>query len=161
MNNQDMSLPPEEFLLSIINYRYGHDFTFNDFYFGERIDVDAYGCESMIYMHSRPGGKFTGTMRAYYNRVTLNEFLNGEAVQSEWKVHFDTDDLLPDVKDQLGINLPREDIVSDIIDQTAPYSQINISGRSIVFRGYVPVLFTGHPDTLGARVANKELNGFN
>ena len=160
MIKQDMSLPPKEFLLSVINETYGRDFTFKDFYFGDRVDVDKYDCESMIYMHATTGGKYSGTIRAYYNRVQLDEFLEGQFLTVGWREFLDTDDLLEKVVEQLGINIGRGDIVSDIIDPDAQSAKIRISNRSIAYRGYIPVLFMGHPDSLGVRVQNTVLNGF-
>lgn len=160
MIRQDMSLPPEEFLLSVINQKYGKNFTFNDFYFGERDDVDKYGCESMIYMHANPNGPYTGSIRAFYNRIQLDEFLEKQFLTVGWREFFDTDDLLGEVLAQLGINLGRGDIISDIIDPDAQTSKIRISNRSIAYRGYVPVLFMGHPNSLSSRVQSTVLNGF-
>ncbi len=160
MIRQDMSLPPEEFLLSVINQKYGKNFTFNDFYFGERVDVDIYGCESMIYMHANPNGPYTGTIRAYYNRINLDEFLEGQFVTVGWREYFDTDDLLSEVVGQLGINIDRDEVLSDIIDQQVQATKIRISNRSIAYTGNVPVLFMGHPNSLSSRVQSTVLNGF-
>lgn len=160
MNRQDMSLPPEEFLLSVINHKYGKNFTFNDFYFGEREDVDKYGCESMVYMHAAPGGMYNGTIRAYYNRVQLDEFLEGTQLVVGWREFFDTDDLIGEVLEQLGINLGRGDIISDIIDPDAQTARIRISNRSLTYTGHIPVYFTGHPNSLSSRVQSTVLNGF-
>ena len=160
MIRQDMSLPPEEFLLSVINQKYGKNFTFNDFYFGERVDVDIYGCESMIYMHANPNGPYTGTIRAYYNRINLDEFLEGQFVTVGWREYFDTDDLLDEVVGQLGINIDRDEVLSDLIDQQVQATKIRISNRSIAYTGNVPVLFMGHPNSLSSRVQTTVLNGF-
>lgn len=160
MSRQDMSLPPEEFLLNVLNYRYGKNFTFNDFYFGDRKDVDKYGCESMIYLHAKSKGPYTGSLRAFYNRIRLDDFLEGQFVTVGWREFFDTDDLLGEVLEQLGINLERKDIVSDIIDRDVQVTKIRISNRSLVYKGYIPVLFMNHPDSLSNRVPSTLLNGF-
>lgn len=160
MIRQDMSLPPEEFLLSVINKKYGKNFTFNDFYFGERDDVNKYGCESMIYMHATSKGGYSGTVRAFYNRIQLDEFLEKQFLTVGWREFFDTDDLLGEVLEQLGINLGRGDIISDIIDPDAQTAVIRISNRSVAYRGYIPVLFMDHPDSLSSRVQSTVLNGF-
>jgi len=160
MTKQDMSLPSNEFLLSVINDRYKRNFTFKQLYFGEREDTSKYNCDSLLPMHALPGGTFTGTVRAYYNRVPIDSFLEGKFLVVDWKEYFDTDDLIMQVLIQFGINLDRSDVVSDIIDEEAIETKIRISSRSLVYSGHVPVYFRGHPDSLDGSIKNRLLGGF-
>lgn len=160
MNKIDMSMPPEQFLLNIINQTYGKNFTFEEFYFGKRYDTTLHGCESVIYMHAQPSGPYTGSFRVYYNRVQLDDFLEGRFLTVPWREFFDTDDMLSEVQEQLGINLPRDNMISDIVDTDNEATKIRVSSRSIVYKGYIPVFFMGNPRALINRVKLRELNGF-
>lgn len=157
----DMSLPPEEFLLSVINNTYGKNYTFDDVIFGERTDTTLYGCESKIYLIANPAGKLTGRWAVYYNRVPLDEFLVESPIVAERNTFKDTDDLLPLVPIQLGINIRRSDIISDIITDDPMSVNIRISNRCLAYKGSIPVYVSGHPNSLGVRVNQRTLNGFN
>lgn len=160
MRKADMSLPPEEFLLSVINNKYDKNFTFDDFYFKEREDTDAYDCDSVIVMQANPNGRYSGSIKAYYDRVQLDEFLEDTPLRVKWKEFHMTDDLLDEVLIQLGINLPRMDIISRVINVDEPCGEIIISNKSLTYRGSIPVFFSDHPDTLYGRVLNTTLKGF-
>lgn len=158
----DMSLPPDEFLLEVINEKYNKNFSFDTVYFGSEgvIETDKYGCDSYIWIHAYPGGPFTGSIRAYYNRVNFDEYLEGKQLALSWKAFHDTDDMLPEVLKQLGINLGRFDIISDIVDQTKASMNIRISKKCLAYKGNIEVVFLGHPSTLTGSVNNRVLEGF-
>lgn len=155
-----MSLPPEEFLLSVINHTYGKNYTFDDVMFGERTDTTLYGCESKIYLVANPSGTYTGRWAVYYNRVPLDEFLVESPLVAEHNTFKDTDDLLPLVAEQLGINIRRSDIISDVITGDPKQVNIRISNRCLAYIGSIPVFVKGHPNSLGVRVNTRVLNGF-
>jgi len=157
-----MSMPPELFILNSINALYNREFTFDDVYFdSDGVEVvDQYGCNSMIRMHAKPGAEFSGTLRVYYNRVNFDEYLENDYLIVDDGDYFDTDDMLPDIKSQLGINIERSDILSDIIDTSKFDAKIRMSDRCLAYTGNIKVFFLGNPLSLAVRVANRSLSNF-
>lgn len=161
MNRLDMSMPPDLFLVNLINDKYDLDYTLDDVYFGEREPIDMYGCESVIKMHGRPGGKFSGTVNVYYNRVDLSKFLTGQSLVVKWKTYYKTSEMIRDVRDQFGIRISEDEILTQYFDEDARATRINVSTECMVYRGYIPVYFSGHPDGLPAKITTRVLSGFN
>lgn len=162
MNLIDMSLPPFEFVLNRINDNYGSNFTTRNVRMGdEGVEVTTkYGRNTRVRLIAIPGRGLSGSRRVYYNRVQLDEFLAGEAVEVPAGKYFDTDDLLGEVLQQLNINISREDIISDVLPKGGGEAKIRISGLCPAYLGYIPVNVIDKSILLRTRVQNTILNGF-
>lgn len=159
----DMSLPPAELLLGLINQENPRaNFTFQTVQFdpGGPSNTTLYGKDTMIYLLPLKGAGFFGKKAFYYNRINLTDFLGSSGVKIEPDKYTETAELLPLVMSQLGINLTRGDIYNDyIIPLTKDtQSKIRISVRSIMYKGYVPVHLG--PQSIFAGLKNRLLDGF-
>lgn len=158
----DMSLPPAELLLGLINQENPKaNFTFDKVQFDPAgpSNTTLYGKDTLIYLLPLKGAGFIGKKAFYYNRINLADFLGPLGVKIEEGVYTETAELLPLVMSQLGINLTRADIYNDyIVPLKANESKIRISVRSIMYKGYVPVQ-VGQA-SMFAGVKNRYLDGF-
>lgn len=158
----DMSLPPAELLLGLINQENPKaNFTFEKVQFdpGGPSNTTLYGKDTVIYLLPLKGAGFIGKKAFYYNRINLADFLGPLGVTIDEGKYTETAELLPLVMSQLGINLTRADIYNDyIVPLKANESKIRISVRSIMYKGYVPVHFG--PVSIFKGLTNRLLDGF-
>lgn len=160
----DMSLPPADLLLGLINQENPKaNFTFDKVQFDPAgpSNTTLYGKDTLIYLLPLKGAGFIGKKAFYYNRINLADFLGPLGVSIEEGQYAETAELLPLVMSQLGINLTRADIYNDYIVPLATRvgeSKIRISVRSIMYKGYVPIHFG--PVSMFAGVKNRLLDGF-
>lgn len=160
MNDLDMSLPPEVFLLNTVNQKHNRDFTIEKYSVSARRSGSAKGAESMVTIRPRAGSGIVGSVNYYYNRIELDEFFEGEWLVINKDQFVETDELLNELREQLGVYLRREDIVSDVIDQTQRSTKLRISGQCLTYTGYIPVYISGSPEELKARVLKTILSNY-
>lgn len=158
----DMSLPPAELLLGLINQENPKaNFTFDKVQFdpGGPSNTTLHGKDTIIYLLPLKGAGFIGKKAFYYDRINLADFLGPLGVSIDVDKYTETAELLPLVMSQLGINLTRPDIYNDyIVPLKYNDSKIRISVRSIMYKGYVPIHFG--PVSIFAGLKNRLLDGF-
>lgn len=161
----DLSLSSEEILRGLINFDNKTDFTEKQLSFNPigavPLTLDEYYEKRRNSKVSvRYKGKMIGEKTYYYNRIDFPTLLGNLGIAVPWGVYQHTHELLPYVRQQLGINLSEDDIISAFIDPEAAIGEITIFRRNITYIGSITVVFKGHPDTLEGQVLNKTLSGF-
>lgn len=161
----DLSLSSEEILRGLINFDNKTSFTEVQLSFNPIGAVpltlnEYYEKRRNSKVSARYKGRVIGEKTYYYNRIDLPTLLGNLGIAVPWGEYQHTHELLPHVREQLGINLSEDDIISTFIDPDAAIGEIAIFRRNVTYIGTISVVFKGHPDTLEGRVLNRALSGF-
>lgn len=161
----DLSLSTDEILRGLINFDNNTNFTGKELTFNP-IGAVSVGLEEYYEkrrtskVSARYRGRVVGERTYYYNRIEFETLLGGLGIRVPWKHHTQTYELLPYIREQLGINLTEDDVVNNPIDPDALIEHVEIFRRNITYTGKIVVVFDGHPDSMTGRIPVRSLSGF-
>lgn len=168
----DMSLPPADLLLGIINYENPQaHLTFQDVKFSDKgvenvryyvkgiLKTDYLGDRYKIDLVPLPGSRLFRVTTIYFNRINLTDYLAGHPLAIIPGRHTDTSELLGEVRSQLGINISLVDIMTDYISATGE-GVIRISPKSLAYEGTIAYKYDTGEAPLVNRIRKSILDGF-
>jgi hypothetical protein len=168
----DMSLPPADILLGIINYENPQaKLTFQEVKFSEKgvenvryyvkgvLKTDYMGDHRKIDLVPLPGSRLYRTTTIYFNRINLTDYLAGHPLIITPGQYTDTSELLDEIRSQLGINLGLVDIMTDYISATG-HGVIRLSPKSYAYEGTIAYRTDIADQPLSTRIRNSILDGF-
>lgn len=165
MYRVDMSQRPHQILRGLVNFDNKTDFTEKQLTFNSKgasalskKDANKYDRNSRVM--AKFHGIYTGERHLIYNRIDLNYFFGPECALAPHGEHVMNYELLEYVRRDLGIDIEKDEILHEWIDQEASFVEIKVKSNSLTYLGSVIVFFEGSPDSLVARVPNLTLDGF-
>lgn len=103
------------------------------------------------------GAPFYGVTTFYYNRINLISFLGTRTLNVDVSKYVDTLSMLPDVLNQLGINLTAADIFNDQVVAGSDQITIRIKSLSLMYKGSINVTTRR---MLSQMISSRLLDGF-